>query len=190
MQIIFTRSLKSFSFLKYKVFKINNYKSHKLNNPIGQAYKYSFIFNISDLIKLKLNDFTEFNESYIHKLLKKKCILFIIYNNKKLIYTTWISIFQQTHKFIDGTSFQALENKKKYAVWGNAYTHCKYRNLGLNKFALQESINYLKLIDLDYTFSSVNLNNLFSINSYTKLNSYLTYELKVIKILFLKIIFR
>ena len=190
MQIILTRSINKLSLQKYKIFKIDNFKSHKINNLLSQPYKYSFIFNTEDLIQLDIDDFNEFNKIYIRKLLKKKCILFIIYSNRKLIYTTWISVSNQTHKFIDSTSFKFLEKKKDFAVWGNAYTHNNFRNLGLNKFALQESINYLNSIGLNYTFSSVNYKNLFSINSYTKLKSYFTYELKVIKILFLRLIFR
>ena len=97
-----TRSINKLSLQKYKIFKIDNFKSHKINNLLSQPYKYSFIFNTEDLIQLDIDDFNEFNKIYIRKFLKK-CILFIIYSNRKLIYTTWISVSNQTHKFIDST---------------------------------------------------------------------------------------
>ena len=190
MQIILTRSFNNYSFLRYFVFKIDNHKSNKINNLPVKTHKYAFIFNVSELIQLELNNFTEFNKIYIHKLLKKKCVLFVIYNKRQLIYTAWISTSNLTHKIIDDVSFKFLENKKKYAVWGNAYTHNNYRNLGLNKFALQESINYLSSIGLNYTFSSVDFTNLFSVNSFTKLSHFLKFEFRVIKILFLKIVIK
>ena len=54
----------------------------------------------------------------------------------------------------------------KEAIWGNAFTLEKYRNLGLHKFATNNCIEYLRTNNYKRCYFSVKKNNIASIKSY------------------------
>ena len=189
MQIVLNKNYHKFKFEKYVIYKIDNDKILDLKYNLNPEYNHYIIENINHFNSLSINDFSEFNHNFLYKLVKKGCIISVVLLNQKLLYVNFMSILSTTHNLVDNTSFKKYSLNHRFAVWGNAYTHTEFRNQGINKFCLLRSILFLKKMKIKYTFSSVNKLNYFSNNSYTKLENYYSYEIRVLKLPFFKIYF-
>lgn len=189
MQIVLNKNYHNFKFDKYVIYKINNNKILNLKYDLNPEYNHHIIGSINHFNNLNINDFSEFDYNFLIKLVKNGCIISVVLLNQKLLYVNFVSILNKTHSLVDDTSFKKYSLNHRFAVWGNAYTRTEFRNQGINKFCLLKSILFLKKMKIKYTFSSVNKLNYFSNNSYTKLENYYSYEIRVLKLPFFKFYF-
>jgi len=188
MNIKLTKNILFFKKDKYKVFKIENYEDYKVNFDLD-FYDKNFIESFDQFNKLGINDFTSFNLKFIEKLLKKKCVAFIIFNKNKLVHIRWISLYLETHNIIDDIPFQKYLKNEKFGVWGNAYTDPNHRGLGFNKLSISKCMKYLKDKKIRFSFASVRSNNLVNINTYLKIKKYDIHHKLILRFLFFKVIF-
>ena len=165
--------LKLINLKKKFYFKISFYFIYVINIE-NNFNKFVFKKNYENKIFFRLSEITEYKKkgynfnswdlSYFENMLNNECIVFCCFIEKNLGHTTWLSTSSKSKEMIEKLPINI--NWKKEAIWGNAFTLEKYRNLGLHKLSTNNCIEYLRTNNYKRCYFSVRKNNKASIKSY------------------------